>query len=190
MFYGYARVSSTDQNLDRQIEQFKTFNLDRLFTDKASGKNLERVGFESLKNALQTGDTVIVVSMDRLSRSLKDLLDTVNFFGEKGVTIKFLKENIELQPGNVSPVSKLLLGIMGAVAEFERNLIRERQREGIEIAKKKGIYKGRKPVDEEAIRLAVGLVKVGWSVSRACKEVGIGRTTFYSKRQLIDQQTA
>lgn len=117
MFYGYARVSSTDQNLDRQIEQFKNFNLDRLFTDKASGKNLERVGFESLKNALQTGDTVIVVSMDRLSRSLKDLLDTVNFFGEKGVTIKFLKAAHQGREGE----------LMSFAEEFVKHGTKERQ---------------------------------------------------------------
>lgn len=183
MIYGYARVSSTDQNLDRQTTALEAAGVQSLFTDKMSGKDLHRPGFEALKEDVEPGDTVIVVSMDRLSRSLKDLLSTIEFFTAQGVTIKFQKENIEITPGNVSPISKLLLGIMGAVAEFERNLIRERQREGIELAKKRGVYIGRAPIHIEKIAEVQQLINEGYTVSRACREVGIARTTFYAKRQ-------
>lgn len=185
MIYGYARVSSTDQNLDRQTTALSSAGVQSLITDKMSGKDLNRPGFESLKSSLKDGDTLIVVSMDRLSRSLQDLLGTVTFFGEKGVTIKFLKENIEITPGNVSPISKLLLGIMGAVAEFERNLIRERQREGIELAKKRGVYVGRKPIPKESIDAVTDLIGEGMSVIDACKKVGIGRTTYYHYSKIM-----
>lgn len=188
MIIGYARVSSVDQNLDRQRVALEAQGIQQIFTDKMSGKDLHRPGFESLKDGINEGDTLVVVSMDRLSRSLNDLLSTVNYFSQKGVTIKFLKENIEITPGNASPISKLLLGIMGAVAEFERNLIRERQREGIELAKKRGVYKGRVPVQIEKIAEVEQKIAEGLSVLKACKLVGIGRTTFYQKRNEFYEQ--
>ena len=179
MIYGYARVSSTDQNLDRQTSALNNAGIQCLFTDKASGKNLQREGFEALLEDIQSGDTLVVVSMDRLSRSLSDLLNTVKLFGEKGVTVRFLKENIEIAPGNTSPISKLLLGIMGAVAEFERNLIRERQAEGIRLAKLRGVYKGRSPVSNGKLKLAITLIHQGVPKNRAAKKAGVGRTTLY-----------
>ena len=182
MIVGYARVSSIDQNLDRQTTQLNAHGVQRLITDKMSGKDLHRPGLDTLKEEVKPGDTVIVVSMDRLSRSLQDLLGAVNFFSDKGVKIKFLKENIEITPGNASPISKLLLGIMGAVAEFERNLIRERQREGIELAKKRGVYTGRTPVSLEKVAEVEQKVSEGIPIIKACKQAGIGRTTFYKKR--------
>ena len=188
MIVGYARVSSVDQNLDRQRVALEAYGIQSIFTDKMSGKDLHRPGFEALKEDVEEGDTLVVVSMDRLSRSLSDLLATVNYFSGKGVTIRFLKENIEITPGNASPISKLLLGVMGAVAEFERNLIRERQREGIELAKKRGVYKGRTPVQIEKIAAVEQKRAEGLSVLRACKLVGIGRTTYYAKRDEIFEE--
>ncbi len=189
MIYGYARVSSADQNLDRQTSALNASGVQSLITDKASGKNLNRPGFEALKEKVQDGDTIVVVSMDRMSRSLQDLLNTVREFSEKGVTIRFLKENIEISSGNVAPISKLLLGIMGAVAEFERNLIRERQAEGIKLAKQRGVYKGRKPISKEALQLAFELVDAGIPKIEVAKSTGIARTTLYKyleKRELLD----
>lgn len=185
MIYGYARVSSADQNLDRQLKALGDAGVDasRVFSDKCSGKNLKRPSFQRLDKTVKEGDVVVVASMDRLARSLNDLLEKVNDFGNRGVTIKFLKENIEITSGNISPISRLLLGIMGAVAEFERNLIRERQREGIELAKKRGVYKGRTPVQLEKIAQVMQLIEEGISVVSACRQVGIARTTFYTKRE-------
>lgn len=180
MIYGYARVSSVDQNLDRQQEALIAAGIQTIFTDKASGKDMMREGFEALLHTVKEGDTLVVVSMDRLSRSLSDLLNTVTEFSNKGVTVKFLKENIEISTGNISPISKLLLGIMGAVAEFERNLIRERQREGIELAKRRGVYAGRKPISKEKLETIAKLLAIGTPRVEICKTVGIGRTTLYS----------
>ena len=116
--------------------------------DKASGKDTERPEFQAMMNYLRDGDVLLVCSMDRLARNLSDLLDVTKQLQNKGVTIRFLKENIELSPtGETSAISKLLLAMMGAVAEFERSMIRERQREGIALAKARGAYLGRKPLD-------------------------------------------
>lgn len=125
---GYARVSSVDQNLDRQLVQLKAENVEKLFIDKVSGKNLDRPGFSAMMEYVREGDVLVICSMDRLARSLMDLLDVTRKLQNKGVTIKFLKEKIELSAsGETSAISKLLLAMMGAVAEFERSLIRERQ---------------------------------------------------------------
>ena len=186
MIYGYARVSSADQNLDRQLSELNAAKIESIFTDKASGKDMKREGFEALLEDIQSGDTVIVVSMDRLSRSLTDLLNTVKLFGEKGVTVRFLKENIEIAPGNTSPISKLLLGIMGAVAEFERNLIRERQAEGIRLAKLRGVYKGRSPVANGKLEMAMTLIRQGMTKIQAAKKAGVGRTTLYKYMKALE----
>lgn len=138
----YARVSSQDQNLDRQLEAFKLITPDRIFTDKLSGKNIDRPGFQDMMDYVRDGDHLYVASMDRLARNLKDLLEVTESLQKKGVAVHFLKENISLDPtGDQSPIAKLLLSMMGAVAEFERSLIRERQAEGIAIAKTRGVYK-------------------------------------------------
>ena len=129
---GYARVSTIDQNPDRQIEKLESLNVEKLFVDKASGKNTSRPGFQAMMNYVREGDVLVICSMDRLARNLFDLLSITKELQEKGVTVRFLKENIDLSPtGETSAISKLLLSMMGAVAEFERSLIKERQREGI-----------------------------------------------------------
>lgn len=188
MIYGYARVSSADQNLDRQLKSLGDAGVDaaRIFSDKCSGKNLKRPSFQRLDKTVKEGDVVVVASMDRLARSLNDLLEKVNDFGNRGVTIKFLKENIEITSGNISPISRLLLGIMGAVAEFERNLIRERQAEGIALAKQRGVYAGRKPVEPEKIAEVTRLIEEGVPKIVACRRVGIGRTTYYTHMERKD----
>ena len=144
----FARVSSQDQNLDRQLEAFKSINPDRIFTDKLLGKNIDRPGFKDMMDYVRGGDHLYVASMDRLACNLKDLLEVTESPQKKGVAVHFLKENISLDPsGDQSPIAKLLLSMMGAVAEFERSLIREQQAEGIAIAKTRGVYKGRAPSD-------------------------------------------
>ena len=176
----YARVSSQDQNLDRQLDVLKHFSPDRIFTDKASGKNTDRPGFKEMMGYVRDGDHLYVASMDRLARNLKDLLDVTETLQKKGVVVHFLKENISLDPiGDQSPISKLLLSMMGAVAEFERSLIRERQAEGIALAKKRGVYKGRSPVRAEIIAQAKEKIAMGVPISRVAKNLKIGRTTIY-----------
>lgn len=181
---GYARVSSADQNLARQLERLKSEKADKIFEDKASGANTNRPAFQQMMEYVREGDTIIVCSMDRLARNLSDLLTTTKELQAKGVSIRFLKESILLDAsGNDAAMTKLLMSMLGAVAEFERSMIRERQREGIELAKKRGVYKGRKPTDEAVIALAKEKIKLGVPLAKAAREAGIARSTLYRRLQ-------
>lgn len=177
---GYARVSSADQNLARQLEQVNAEHLDKLFEDKASGATTDRPAFQQMMGYVREGDTVIVCSMDRLARNLADLLNVTKELQTKGVSIRFLKESIHLDAsGNDAAMTKLLMSMLGAVAEFERSMIRERQREGIELAKKRGVYKGRKPTDASVIEKAREKIALGVPLARVAREAGIARSTLY-----------
>lgn len=173
---GYIRVSSFDQNSARQLEGIE---LDKVYTDKASGKDTKRPRFEALNGFVREGDRVIVHSMDRLARNLDDLRSIVQTFTQRGIEIQFIKENL-LFTGDDSPMATLMLSVMGAFAEFERALIKERQREGIAIAKRKGLYRGRKKAlsEEKANELRVR-VTAGEKKSTLAKEFGISRETLY-----------
>ena len=177
---GYARVSSVEQNLDRQLVQLKAENVETVFVDKISGKNLDRPGFSSMMEYVNEGDTLVICSMDRLARSLMDLLNVTRTLQAKGVTVRFLKEKLELSSsGETSAISKFLMAMMGAVAEFERSLIRERQQQGIALAKARGDYKGRKPIDDERLAEAKRRIASGIPKTKVAKELKIGRTTLY-----------
>ena len=171
---GYARVSSVEQNLDRQLVQLKAENVETVFVDKISGKNLDRPGFSSMMEYVNEGDTLVICSMDRLARSLMDLLNVTRTLQAKGVTVRFLKEKLELSSsGETSAISKFLM------AEFERSLIRERQQQGIALAKARGVYKGRKPIDDERLAEAKRRIASGIPKTKVAKELKIGRTTLY-----------
>lgn len=177
---GYIRVSSESQNLDRQVTKLNALKLDKIFTDTTSGKNVDRIGFQQMLEYLREGDELFVCSMDRLARNLNDLLTVTDTLQKRGVSIHFLKENLVLSPkGETSAISKLLLSMMGAVAEFERALIRERQQEGIVLAKARGAYKGRKPIDVAVIEKAKDLIELGIPISRVAKDLKICRGTIY-----------
>ena len=139
---GYIRVSSFDQNPERQLEGIK---LDKQFIDYASGKDVNRPAFKGLLNYVREDDLVIIHSMDRLARNLDDLREIVQNLTAKKVKMQFIKESLTFT-GEDSPIAQLLLSVMGAFAEFERSLIKERQKEGIELAKKRGVYQGRTKV--------------------------------------------
>lgn len=139
---GYVRVSSIDQNTDRQLDGLK---LDKIFIDKMSGKTKDRPELNRLLEYVRQGDTVVVHSLDRLARNLEDLISIINTLNKKGVIFQSLKENLKIG-ATKNPMDTLILHIFGAVAEFNRALIRETQREGIAKAKLKGKYKGRKSV--------------------------------------------
>ena len=178
----YARVSTSDQNLARQLEALKAYEPDKIFTDEVSGKNLERPGFNQMLEYVREGDMIYVCSLDRLARNLNDLLETIKGLQERGVSIHFLKENILISSDvKTSSMSKLILSIMGAVAEFERSLIRERQQEGIDLAKKRGVYKGRTPIAEDRIAKAKELYELGVPISKISKQMKIGRSTLYRR---------
>src|SRR5713226_7260513 len=137
---GYVRVSGVDQHPDRQLDGL---DVDRVFTDHASGKDTQRPQLAALLAFVRDGDTVVVHSMDRLARNLDDLRRTVQTLTQRGVRIEFVKEHLTFT-GEDSPMANLMLSVMGAFAEFERALLRERQREGISLAKQRGAYRGRK----------------------------------------------
>lgn len=137
---GYVRVSTLDQNEKRQLDGLV---LDRVFTDKASGRDTARPELAELLRFARDGDTVVVHSMDRLARNLDDLRALVQGLARKGVRVEFVRRTWS-SPGRTPPWPNLMLSVMGAFAEFERALIRERQREGIALAKQRGAYQGRK----------------------------------------------
>ena len=178
----YARVSTSDQNLARQLEALKVYEPDKIFTDEVSGKNLQRPGFNQMLDYVREGDMIYVCSLDRLARNLNDLLETIKGLQSRGVSIHFLKENILISSDvKTSSMSKLILSIMGAVAEFERSLIRERQQEGIDLAKKRGVYKGRAPIAEDRIAKAKELYELGVPISKISKQLKIARSTLYRR---------
>ena len=173
---GYVRVSSFDQNPVRQLEQVE---VGKVFTDKASGKDTQRPELDSLLAFVREGDTVVVHSMDRLARNLDDLRRLVQKLTRRGVRIEFVKECLTFT-GEDSPLANLMLSVMGAFAEFERALIRERQREGIALAKQRGAYRGRKKAlsPERAAEL-LQRVKAGEQKAKLAREFGISRETLY-----------
>ena len=173
---GYIRVSSLDQNPERQLEGIQ---LDRKFIDTASGKDVNRPALTEMLSYVRDGDTIIVHSMDRLARNLDNLRHLVQDLNKKQVKIQFLKESLTFT-GEDSPMSNLLLSVMGAFAEFERSLIRERQKEGIALAKAKNKYKGRKPsLNEEQITLLKEQIALGIPKARIARDLNISRRALY-----------
>ena len=137
---GYVRVSSLDQNPERQLDGLE---LHHCFVDRYTGKNRERPKLQEMLRFIRMGDEICIHSMDRLARNLEDLLHLVKEILDKGCSVHFMKEKIDFYSNDENPMGKLILSVFGAIAEFERALIKERQREGIEIAKRKGKYKGK-----------------------------------------------
>lgn len=173
---GYIRVSSFDQNPDRQLDNVQ---VDRQFIDKASGKDTLRPQLDAMLLFAREGDTVVVHSMDRLARNLDDLRRLVQQLTKRGIRIEFIKECLTFT-GEDSPMANLLLSVMGAFAEFERALIRERQREGIALAKQRGAYRGRKKalVDDQVTELR-RRASAGEQKAMLAREFGISRETLY-----------
>lgn len=143
MQIAYIRVSTIEQNEARQIEAMEHYNIEKWFTEKVSGKNTDRPQLKAMLDFAREGDTIHIHDFSRLARNTKDLLAIVELLNEKGITLISNKENIDTS----TPTGKLMLTMIGAIAEFERANLLERQREGIAIAKRNGVYKGRKPVD-------------------------------------------
>lgn len=174
---GYIRVSSEDQNESRQLVGIQ---LDKRFIDKASGKDTKRPQLQAALDYLREGDVLVVHSMDRLARNLDDLRRIVLGLTEKGVVVEFEKERLTFD-GSENAMSNLLLSVMGAFAEFERSLIRERQREGIAQAKRNGVYKGRKPSlnADQAKELRMRVAKGEEKRAALAREFRISRQTLY-----------
>ena len=175
--FAYVRISSVDQNEDRQ---FDGFSFDKWFTDRCSGKDRNRPGLQQAMEHLRAGDHLHVHSIDRLARNLQDLQNIVDELTGKGVAVTFHKENLTFS-GESDPMQKLLFQVMGSFAEFERSMIRERQAEGIALAKKAGKYKGRKAaITPEQIREIKSRVTQREKVAHLALEYGVSRQTIYT----------
>jgi DNA invertase Pin-like site-specific DNA recombinase len=173
---GYVRVSSFDQNVERQLEHLE---VDRVFTDKASGKDTQRPQLQALLGYARDGDTVVVHSMDRLARNVDDLRRIVQTQNKRGVSVQFIKENL-LFTGEDAPLANLMLSVLGAVAQFERDLIKDRQREGIALAKQRGAYRGRrKSLSPERAAELRQRTEGGEKKAALAREFGISRETLY-----------
>jgi DNA invertase Pin-like site-specific DNA recombinase len=173
---GYIRVNGFDQNPERQLEGVA---VDRVFTDKASGKDVRRPELERLLAFVREGDTIVVHSMDRLARNLDDLRRLVQELTGRGVRIEFVKEHLTFT-GEDSPMANLMLSVMGAFSEFERALLRERQREGIALAKQRGAYLGRKKsLSAEQASALKQRAAAGEKKAALAREFEISRETLY-----------
>ncbi len=180
MRVGYVRCSTIEQNEARQLKMMTEQNAEKIFTDKASGKNTDRQEFKAMMSFVRAGDIVIVESISRIARNTRDLLSIVSELTEKGVEFVSLKENID----TTTPQGRFMLTVFGALAELERENILERQREGIEIAKSEGKYKGRKPVeiDEDKFKSLCKKWRAGEiTATAAMKELGLKPNTFYRR---------
>ena len=171
---GYKRVSTVDQNLDRQ----DLGEVDKVFEEKLSGKSAsDRPALQELIGYARDGDTVVVHSIDRLARDLRDLQDIIQTLNDKGVTIQFLSERLTFSADADDAFAKLQLQMMGAFAEFERNIIRKRQAEGIAVAKAKGVYKGgKKRIDRDKVHK---LKADGLSTYKIADAMGVSRMSVH-----------
>ena len=182
---GYIRVSSIDQNTARQEAMMKE-NVERLFVDKASGKNMERPQLKEMLGFVRKGDVLIVESISRLARNTRDLLTIIDELNKKEVQFISLKENINTS----TPSGKFMLTVFGAISELERSYILQRQREGIEQAKLAGKYKGRKSIEiDDQFMNAYKLWKDGKiTAAHAMKKAGVSKSTWYRKVKYINNE--
>jgi DNA invertase Pin-like site-specific DNA recombinase len=183
---GYARVSTEGQELDLQVEKLKEYGCDKIFMEKESGAKSEREELAKALDYLRQGDKLVVYKLDRLARSTFDLHKIARDLEQNGIGLVFIKEQIDF----TTPAGKLMFTMLGAIAEFERNLINERTREGRERAKKQGKHMGRKGQDEKDVKKALQLYKLretnGLSVNDIAKMTGVPRSTIYAKaKELI-----
>ena len=173
--FGYARVSTHQQSLDIQMEALKAEGIEdhRIFTDKATGSNTDREGLESLRVKVESGDVIIIKKLDRLGRDTADMINLIKEFDDAGVKVRFLDDGISTE----GSMGKMVITILAAVAQAERERIMERTNEGRLAAKSKGIKFGRKPsIDREQFS---SLVAAGAGATEIAKAMGIGRSTVY-----------
>jgi DNA invertase Pin-like site-specific DNA recombinase len=186
MLIGYARVSTEEQNLDSQRDGLEKAGCSRIFTDHISGTKARRPGLEEALSHLRSGDTLVVWRLDRLGRSLRHLIDTVTDLQEKGIEFKSLTEAIDTTTSG----GKLVFHIFGALAEFEREIIRERTQAGLRAARARGRNGGRrKKLTQKQVEMARSLyASKTHTVEEICKTLGIGRTTFYRYVTVAENQ--
>lgn len=174
--FGYARVSTEAQNLDRQLDALKNYGVDIIYNEKITGTKKNRPELTKLLDRITEGDIVVVESLSRLGRSTKDLIELTEIFQSKGVNLVSLKEAIDTN----SPTGKLLFTLMSAIAQFERDVIADRTREGLKSARARGRTGGRPRADPEQVKKAVKLYKTEqYSVKEIEELTGIKKSTLY-----------
>jgi DNA invertase Pin-like site-specific DNA recombinase len=176
MLIGYARVSTNEQNLDLQRDALQKAGCEQIYTDNVSGTKAHRPGLENALSHLRSGDTLVVWRLDRLGRSLRHLIDTVTELQDKGIGFKSLQESIDTTTSG----GKLIFHIFGALAEFEREIIRERTQAGLQSARARGRRGGPKyKLTDNQVAIARQLYRAHTPVKEICKTLGISRATFY-----------
>ncbi|MBE7216375.1 recombinase family protein [Shewanella benthica] len=179
---GYVRVSSVQQNTDRQLDGVQ---LDKVFTDKCTGGTTNRPALDQLREYIRTGDTVVIHSIDRLARSIDDLRRLVKEWNTEGITVQFMKEGLVFTADENSPMAELMLNMLGAIAQFEKALINERQAEGIAKAKAKGVYTGRKANTAKHDDIKA-LLAEGISIRKVAVQLGCGVSTVQRVKKEVD----
>jgi len=172
---GYARVSTGDQDVAGQTMRLEQAGAIRVFTDVRSGKSMNRPGLVELLAYARQGDILAVVRLDRLGRSLAELISIVDQLKTRGIGLVSLEEKIDTSPA----AGELIFHVFGAIAHFERRLISERTKDGIVAARERGRHAGRRPVDPDKVRAALALVGAGLSPTQAATQLGLGRSTVY-----------
>ena len=172
---GYARVSTHDQHPDAQRDRLMEAGALRVFTDIISGKRFDRPALAELIDHARPGDRLCIIRLDRLGRSLRELLETVDDLKARGIHLLSLEERLDTS----SAAGELVFHVFGAIAHFERRLISERTRDGIAAARKRGRTPGRPPLDPDTVSAAQKLIEAGLSPARTAKQLGIGRATAY-----------
>ncbi|MGG3575241.1 recombinase family protein [Bacillus gobiensis] len=184
MKFGYMRVSTFDQNFDRQKKQLEDYGCERLFYEKITGTKRNRPELDRMLEFLCPEDTIVVTDLTRLSRSTKDLIEITELISQKGAHLKSLKES---WLDTTTAHGKMLFTIFAGIAQFERDLTSERTKEGILAARKRGKHPGRPKTDEEKVKYAMYLIdQEGWSRTNAAEKAGISRMTLYRKMQQKD----
>lgn len=173
---GYARVSTADQNLDRQIDALKNYGIDVLYCEKVSGTKKSRPELDRMLKDIQDGDTIVIESLSRLGRSTKHLLELVEMFGTRNIRLISLKETID----TTSPTGKLLFTILSSLAQFERDVLVERTHEGLAAARARGRCGGRPKTNETAVKKAVALYQTKqYSMKEIHELTGVSASTIY-----------
>ncbi|MFR7592393.1 MAG: recombinase family protein [Longibaculum sp.] len=177
MIFGYARVSTENQNLDRQIDALNKYGVDKIYTEKMTGTKKDRPSLNNLREVIRNEDIIVIESLSRLGRSTKDLLNLIEEFNKKGVYLKSLKEDIDTS----TPTGKLMLTVLSALSQFERDLTVQRTMEGLKSARARGRVGGRPKKDKKVVEKAMKLYdsKV-YSVKEICVLTGISQGTLYS----------
>ncbi|WP_408010776.1 recombinase family protein [Pseudalkalibacillus sp. A8] len=188
MIYGYARVSSRGQNLEAQLKAISESGAEKVFQEKQSGRKADnRKQFQALLETVKEGDTIVVTKLDRFARSTKDALSTVELLNDKGVGLIVLNMGGD-KVDTTTAIGKLMITVLSGIAEFEADMIKERQLEGIEEAKKRGAYKGRpakwterNPAMKHALELCSDRDNNGMTIKEICQITGVSKATLYRK---------